>query len=188
MRNWLFGILGQILCEQFLWCQRKWWACSWICSSPHSPLSVSVDLDFLCTSHAFSPNACLVSARVSVALVPRFAHNLMLFILSDPSRSRLRPDTRLQIKGRKKIQRFHPTAWNFIYKFPRYGSTIIYHSIALLQLLYRWQHRSWKFWIPPLIHISAMTNAALTDIFHTFPARPDKFQGGMPCLCWHEVY
>jgi hypothetical protein len=29
--------------------------------------------------------------------------------------------------------------------------TIIYRSIALLQLLYRWQHQSGELWIPPLI-------------------------------------
>jgi hypothetical protein len=40
MRNW------RILCEQSPWCQRKWWACSWFCSSPVSPSSVSVTFDF----------------------------------------------------------------------------------------------------------------------------------------------
>jgi hypothetical protein len=34
MRNWLFSLSGRILCEQSLWCQRKWWACPWLCSSP----------------------------------------------------------------------------------------------------------------------------------------------------------
>jgi hypothetical protein len=45
MQNWLFDLPGQILCEQSPWCQRKWWACSWLCSSPVSPFSVSVSLD-----------------------------------------------------------------------------------------------------------------------------------------------
>jgi hypothetical protein len=34
-----------------------------------------------------------------------------------------------------------------------YASTIIYRCIALLQLLYRWQHQSQKLWIPPLAFI-----------------------------------
>jgi hypothetical protein len=33
MRNWLFGLPEGIICEQSPWCQRKWWACSWLCSS-----------------------------------------------------------------------------------------------------------------------------------------------------------
>jgi hypothetical protein len=46
MRNWLFGLPGRIVCEQSPWCQRKWCACSWLCSSPLSPFSVMVSLDF----------------------------------------------------------------------------------------------------------------------------------------------
>jgi hypothetical protein len=40
MQNWLFYLLGRILCEQFPWCHKKWWACSWLCSSPVSSFSV----------------------------------------------------------------------------------------------------------------------------------------------------
>jgi hypothetical protein len=42
----------------------------------HSRLS----LEFPCMAHASSPNACLIIARVSVALFLRFAHCLMLFL------------------------------------------------------------------------------------------------------------
>jgi hypothetical protein len=45
MWNWLVGLPGQILYEQSPRCQRKWWACSWLCSSPISPFSVLVSLD-----------------------------------------------------------------------------------------------------------------------------------------------
>jgi hypothetical protein len=46
MRNWLFGLQGR--------CQRKWLACSWLCSSPVS-VSVSLGLPFKhpSTAHAF---------------------------------------------------------------------------------------------------------------------------------------
>jgi hypothetical protein len=32
MRNWPFDLPWWILCEQSLLCQRKLWACSWLCS------------------------------------------------------------------------------------------------------------------------------------------------------------
>jgi hypothetical protein len=59
MMDWLLGLPGQILCEQSPWCQRKWWACSWVCSSPASPFSVCPELSMSfkhpCTAHAFFP-------------------------------------------------------------------------------------------------------------------------------------
>jgi hypothetical protein len=33
MWNWLFGLPGQILCEQCPWCQRKLWKCPWLSPS-----------------------------------------------------------------------------------------------------------------------------------------------------------
>jgi hypothetical protein len=48
---------------------------------------------------------------------------------------------------RKKNQYVQPAARNFV----RYASTTIYRCIALLQLLYRWQHKSRKLWIPLII-------------------------------------
>jgi hypothetical protein len=62
--------------------------------------------------------------------------------------NRIRPDTWLKIKGRFFNQYAHPAAWNFVHWLQQYASTIIYHSISLLQLLYRWQHQSRKLWIP----------------------------------------
>jgi hypothetical protein len=66
--------------------------------------------------------------------------------LSDPSRNRMRPDTRFQIKGRK-YQHLDSAAWNLVHRLPGYASTIICSCIALLQMLYRWQHQSRKLWI-----------------------------------------
>jgi hypothetical protein len=72
IRNWLFGLPGGILCEQSPWCQRKRWACTLdftlhlaCCSNTH----VWLMLSFL--------NTCLIIARVTISLFPRFARNLM---------------------------------------------------------------------------------------------------------------
>jgi hypothetical protein len=101
MQNWLFRLPGWILREQSPRCQRKWWACFWLCSSPVLSFSVCPELSIhsntcvrlmLCSS-----NACLIIARVSVSLLPRFAHDNAV-PLSDPSQNRIRPDTRIQIK------------------------------------------------------------------------------------------
>jgi hypothetical protein len=77
MRNWLFGLPGRILCEQ-----SPWWllVCSWLCSLSVSHFSISMSLNFPCTAHASSPKACLIIARVSIALFPRLTHSLMLFL------------------------------------------------------------------------------------------------------------
>jgi hypothetical protein len=99
MRNWLFGLPGRILCEQSPWCQRKWWSCSWLCSSPVSPFSVSVSLDFPCTAHAFFlSNHCQCVRFNFHEIYTKFD----AIPLSDPSRNRIMLDTRLQIEGRKK--------------------------------------------------------------------------------------
>jgi hypothetical protein len=44
--------------------------------------------------------------------------------LSDPSWNRIRPNTRLQIKGHKN-QHIHLAAWRFVLWVPRYASTVI---------------------------------------------------------------
>jgi hypothetical protein len=41
-----------------------------------------------------------------------------------------------------------------IHRLPRYTSTIIYHCITLLQLLWRWQHQSQKLWIPKVQYVN----------------------------------
>jgi hypothetical protein len=64
MRNWLFGLSWRILCEQSPWCQRKWWVCSWLYSSPVLPFLVSVRLTFRVRLMLSSPIACLIIYRV----------------------------------------------------------------------------------------------------------------------------
>jgi hypothetical protein len=111
-------------------------------------ISVSASLYFPCTAHAFLPER--LSNPGSPLYFSRDCTKYDAHLLSDKSWNCIRPDTRLQLKGRKN-QYFHPAAWHFVHWFPRYASTIIYRFIALLQLLYRWQHQSQKLWIQPRI-------------------------------------
>jgi hypothetical protein len=106
LRNWLFGLPGRIICEQSPWYQRKWWACSWLDSSPVSPFSVfpepRMSFEHPCTAYAFFPeclfNHCQGLRRTSSLMCTKF--DAVPF--SDPSRNRIRPDTPLQIEGCKK--------------------------------------------------------------------------------------
>jgi hypothetical protein len=65
MRNWLFEMPGWITLEQSPRCQRKWWACSWLCSSPvllfQSALNWAWHSNTRVRLTFPSPNACLVS-------------------------------------------------------------------------------------------------------------------------------
>jgi hypothetical protein len=102
MRNWP---PEQILCEQFPWCQRTWWACSWLCSLPGSPFSASVSFDmsfkFSCTAHAFIPKRLSNHCQRLLCTFFYIYSKFDAVPLSDISRNRIRPDTRLQLKGRK---------------------------------------------------------------------------------------
>jgi hypothetical protein len=75
----------------------------------------------------------------------------MLFLCRIHHQIVIRPDKKLQIKGRKKSA--HAPSCMKFREFtpppPRYAYTINYHCVVLLQLLYRWQHQSQKLWIPP---------------------------------------
>jgi hypothetical protein len=96
IRNWLFGLPGRILCEQYPWCLRKWWACSWLCSSPVTPFSACLEpgMSFKnpCTLYAFFPerlsNQCQGLRRTFSKIWTKFD----AVPLSDPSRNHIRPD------------------------------------------------------------------------------------------------
>jgi hypothetical protein len=128
MQNWLFGLPGEILCKQPAWSQRSCWACYWLCSSPFSPISLSVSSDFLCTAHAFFPEHLYNHLQ---GLRHTFSEICTKFNAHSLSH-----------------QHVHPAAWNFVYWLPKYASTIVYPYIALLQLLHRWQFQSRKLWMP----------------------------------------
>jgi hypothetical protein len=112
MWNWLFGLPERVLCEPSPWCQRKRWACSWLCSSPVLHFSVSVSSDFplgglllclrvitvnpaLITSDNLGQEGCIFRADLIKLLADL---GMLLFWSAD--RNHIRPDTRLQIKGR----------------------------------------------------------------------------------------
>jgi hypothetical protein len=76
------------------WCQRKWGACIWLCSSPVSPFSVSVEFGFSVYG------SCFLSF-FSVAFFPRFATKFDAVPLSDPSQNHIRSDIWLQAKDVK---------------------------------------------------------------------------------------
>jgi hypothetical protein len=133
MRSWLLDLPGQILYEQSLWCRRKLWASSWLCSSPVLHFSVPLSSDFRVRLMLSSANTCLIIARVSMALFPRFVKKSYVVSLSDPSRNQI---NQIQIKWRK-YEHMHTVARNVVHCLQRQASTIIYRCIALLQLLYR---------------------------------------------------
>jgi hypothetical protein len=87
--------------EQSFWCQRKLWACSWLCSSPHRLFSVSVSLGFPCTAHAFFPERVSNHCQGLRRTFTQICTKLDAVPLPDPPWNRIRPHTRLQIKGRK---------------------------------------------------------------------------------------
>jgi hypothetical protein len=140
MQNWLFGLSGYF----FLW--RTPFDIKE--NDEHAP-DIALHLSRLFrsaqnqTCHSNTrvwlmlspPNACLATVRVSVPLFPRFAQNLM------HTRCRIHREIAPQ------NQHIHPAAWNFVHSLAGYASSVIYRCIALLQLLYRWQHQSWKLWI-----------------------------------------
>jgi hypothetical protein len=149
MRNWLFGLQGRIIYDQFPWCQRKWWTCSWLCSSPVSPSSVSVNLDFsigrivaLSQGHnrkSSSPHQlCLGTRRLHSRRSEETPRRRWHAAASGLSRNRIRSDARLQIKGCKKISISASLRKKFVHWLPRYDSAISYRCIALLQLLHRY--------------------------------------------------
>jgi hypothetical protein len=99
MRNWLFGLPVRILCEK-----SPWWlfVCPWLCSSSVSPFSISMSLDVPCTAHASLPERLFNHCQ---GLHRTFSETCTQFDavrLSDPPWNRIRPNTRLKIKGRKK--------------------------------------------------------------------------------------
>jgi hypothetical protein len=89
-----------------------------------------------CTARAFSPKLLSKHCQCLHPFFPRFVQNL--------TRNRIRPESRLQIKRRKKPSH---QLYNFINWLQRYSSTVIYRCIARLQIL----------WIPLIPQCSPYT-------------------------------
>jgi hypothetical protein len=99
MRNWVFGLPGRVLCEESPWCQRNDEHLTLLFA--YLAVSVSVNIDFPCTAHVFFPER--LSSHYQGLLRNSFeiCTKFEAFPMSNPSRNYIRPDTRLQIKGRK---------------------------------------------------------------------------------------
>jgi hypothetical protein len=108
--------------------------------------SVSVGLDFPHTAHTFLPESLSNHCQCLCSTFSEICTKFDPISLSDPSRNHTRPDIRLQIK-RSKNQHIYPAAENIVHWHSICATTIIYCWIALLQLLYRWQHHFLKLWI-----------------------------------------
>jgi hypothetical protein len=124
MRNWPFGLPGRILCEQSPWCQRKLWACSWLCLEPSMP----------CAAHVFFTerlwNHCQVLRCTFSKICTKLdAHSLFLRQIHHKVASGQICDSK---QKDVRYQHVHLSVWNFV------------AWLALLHLLYRWQHQSQK--------------------------------------------
>ena len=99
----------------------------------------------------WSPKPCWIILRVSVALFPRLAQNLMHTRCSFLwSIVKIGTGHILQTDACKNCQR-HPNYKNLARWLAKHGSPTTYRCFALPQLLYRWWHQYGKFWINPCI-------------------------------------
>jgi hypothetical protein len=116
--------------------------------SPHFVKMAVFQFYFQWGKHRKAPNACLIIVSVFVELF-RDLYEIWWTLdvsLSEPSRNHIRPDTRLQIKGRIN-QHFNQMRVKFCtltpnicqcYHLPLHLATII---------VYTWQHQSRKLWM-----------------------------------------
>ena len=82
--------------------------------------------------------ACWIVVRVSVALFPRLAQNLMYTCCSF-------------LWSIMKTAHVHLATCNLAHWLTRHGSSAIYRCFALPQLLFTWWHQFGIFWIVPHI-------------------------------------
>jgi hypothetical protein len=101
----------------------------------------------------WSPKACWIIVRVSVALFPRLAQNVMhtrwSFLLSIMKIAT--GQVHYSQINSVKTANVHPATCSFVHWLIRHGITTIFLCFALPQMLYRWRHQSGMFWIPPRV-------------------------------------
>jgi hypothetical protein len=96
-----------------------------------------------------SPKACWIIVRVSIALFPRLAQNLMhtrcsfLWSIVKIATGHVHDSKQTRVK----IVHAHLATCNLAHWLTRHGSPTIHRGFALPQLLYRWWHQSEVFWI-----------------------------------------
>jgi len=100
----------------------------------------------------WSPKACWI-VRVSAALVPRLVQNFIhtrcsfLWSIMKIATGHVHDSKQRHVKTAHVDQ----AMCNLAKWLTRHGSPTVYRCFALPQLLYRWQHQSGRFWIPPCI-------------------------------------
>ena len=101
----------------------------------------------------WSPKPCWIILRVSVALFPRLAQNLMhtccsfLWTIVKIAMGHVHNSKQMRVKTAHVIL---PT-WNLAHWLTKHGSPTVYQCFVLPQLLYRWRHQYRKFLINPCI-------------------------------------
>jgi hypothetical protein len=113
--------------------------------------AVSNSLDYQCTAHSFFPECLSNHCQGLHSTFPKICTKYDDVPVSDQSQNRIRPHTELKIKGRYKLSR-PPSCMKLCTLTQGMLVLIIYRCIALLQLLYRWQHQSLKLQIPSHTH------------------------------------
>ena len=99
----------------------------------------------------WSPKPCWIILRVSIALFPRLAQNLMhtccsfLWSIMKIAMGHVHDSKKMHVKTAHVIL----STWNLACWLAKHGSHTIYRCFALPQLLYRWWHQYRKFWINP---------------------------------------
>jgi len=150
----------------------SWWTSSWICATVSGvvqllsfPVCLSLSTDVrpvfnqACHWNTCAQlklwslkKACWIIVRVSVALFPRLAQNLMhtccsfLWSILKITTGYIHNSKQMHVKN----AHVHPATCNLAHWPTRHDSLTIYQCFVP-QLLCRWRHQSRKFWIPPHI-------------------------------------
>jgi hypothetical protein len=131
MWNWLFGPPGWNLCEQSPWCQRNWWACSWLFSPHVLPFLALVSMDFPCVAHAFFTERLSNHWQGLHRTFSEICRKFDAVSLSDPAWNRIMPNARLQIKGHTNSARPHRCVIFYKLDPPPSGTLVLSSTVAL---------------------------------------------------------
>jgi hypothetical protein len=144
-----------IMTEELLNSYNRFRSCA-ACGSPcmfvivnwcATGLEPGMPMKHLCTTQDSVPKACWIIVRVSVALVPRLAQNLMHTRCSIVKIAT--GDVHDSKQTRMKTVQILLATCNLTHWLTRHGSPTIYRCFVLPQLLFRCRHQSRLFCIPP---------------------------------------
>jgi len=118
-------------------------------------LEPSMPLKHPCTTQALVPEALLNNLRVSIALFPSLAQNLMhtrcsfLWSIVKIATGNVQDSKQMRVYTAHVILR----KWNLAHWLAKHGSPTVYRCFALPQMQYRWRHQYGKFWISPCMYV-----------------------------------